>query len=103
MFQTTPCVSGSNTWSRTVMYATFHQVSAPLRLARYDCSKRKSGMGGKDFRRGVGLRFTMSEGMVEEEADERVGEIMVAGTLTEAAVEGLRSWVGEGSRLIETD
>ena len=70
------------------MYATCHQVSAALRLARYDCSKRKSGMGGKDLRRGRG-RMT-SDGMSEEMEEE--GEWRVAGIFFEAAVDGLMSW-----------
>ena len=57
-------------------------------------------MGGKDFRRGRG-RMT-SEGM-EEEMEEVEGECRVAGIFFEAAVEGLTSWWGEGSRFMETD
>lgn len=64
-FQRMPCVRGRKTWSRIVMKATFQLVSAFLMLARYDCSKRKSGMGGNDFCRGRG--WMISLGIVDSE------------------------------------
>ena len=92
------------TWSLIVIYAIWLFVFAFLIDARYDCSKRISGRGGKERRRGTG-RIT-SEGIVEE-ADERevgeVGDARSAGIFCDAAVEGLMSCVGEGSRLIESD
>ena len=51
------------------------------------------------MRRGTGLRA--EEGMLFSElAIEVVGE---TGRLVEAAVEGLRSWVGSGSRFMDAD
>ena len=63
-------------------------------------------MGGKSFRRGRGARIPedMEEMEDEEECERDDGETtMSAGSLAEAAVEGLMSWVGDGWRLMETD
>jgi hypothetical protein len=60
-------------------------------------------MGGKDLLRGRGL--TMSDWIEASDAEdsERVGEVILAGTFFDAAVDGLMSWLGDGSRLRETD
>lgn len=77
-------------------------------LARYDCSKRKSGIGGKSRRRGRG-RIT-SLGIVDaddvDDANEwdrdrdRVGESegdsTTPGIFFDAAVEGFTSCAGDG-------
>jgi hypothetical protein len=43
--------------------------------------------------------------MEASDAEERdlAGELMMAGSFFDAAVEGLMSWCGDGVRLIETD
>lgn len=103
------------------MKATFHFVSAFLMLARYDCSKRKSGIGGNDRRRRRGRMISL--GIVDDLepvevaessdcdrdnagescvcSDDDSGSTTVAGIFFDAAVDGLRSWLGEGCRLIE--
>ena len=60
-------------------------------------------MGGNDLLRGLGLMI--SDCVVTSDADEsdRVGETIVAGIFFEAAVVGLISWLGDGSRLMDTD
>ena len=90
------------------MNATFQFVSAFFMLARYDCSNRKSGMGGNERVRGRGRM--MSLGMVEsDEATEPErewgGDIVStsAGIFFEAAVDGLMSYLGSGSLLMLTD
>ena len=81
-------------------------------LARYDCSKRKSGIGGKSRRRGRG--WITSLGIVDEEVSEAnecerercgesEGDSSVAGIFLDAAVDGFRSWCGDGLRFMDTD
>ena len=60
-------------------------------------------MGGKDLFRGRGLIISDCRDASDAEDSERVGDLSSAGTFFDAAVDGLISCSGDGSRLIETD
>lgn len=51
----------------------------------------------------LGAGFKVDSGMLSALDDTDIGDAGSTGTLVEAAVEGLMSWAGEGSRLMEAD
>jgi len=51
----------------------------------------------------LGAGFKVDSGMLSALEDTDIGDAGSTGTLVEAAVEGLMSWAGEGSRLMEAD
>jgi hypothetical protein len=60
-------------------------------------------MGGNDLLRGRGRMISDCMDPSDAEERERVGELIMAGSFLEAAVDGLMSCFGDGARLIETD
>lgn len=51
----------------------------------------------------LGAGFKVDSGILSALEDTDIGDAGSTGTLVEAAVEGLMSWAGEGSRLMEAD
>lgn len=60
-------------------------------------------MGGKDLLRGRGWITSDCMEASDAEDSERVGELIMAGSFLDAAVDGLTSWSGDGLRFMETD
>lgn len=51
----------------------------------------------------LGAGFNVDSGMLSALDDTDIGDAGSTGSLVDAAVEGLISWAGEGSRLMEAD
>ena len=99
--QRRPCAKHSNTWSLRVIHATWRHDLACSMLFRYVCSRRRSGSGGIWWCLGTG-RSTLSGISSSPTSDwSRSGcGCRRTGCFLEAAVDGFRSWCGEGLRLI---